>query len=474
MENHQEDTEFPDEAEVLQPEPPRVHPMGNPQEFPATPPEGQQLATPIVQERQPLTEAAKNVPVGDRGAAPTTFEQQVTLAQFMAKANVSLPKFLRGNVGDCLAIIDIASRTGLSPYMLANTAYQTPAGGMAFESKAYHAILIQSGRIKESALHVRYEGEGPARKCIVWGTLIGETEPRTYTSPPLYKLHPGYSYKTREGNTNSAKDITYVEGQRLIAAARVQAKAAAIEAGMSEDEAGMIAEAATVPGLWVKGSPLWDDKPDVQHFYDTTRDWGRMFTPVATLGVLERYEPIEHPIRGTAEILPADNSLKDRLAKADRSEGYQNGHADRELANVAADKGEIEPAQTIQPAEGQEPPKAQDTKPEQPKQPDPPRATSLERARKPTAKQAAAAADRAEKKAADKAKPKESEQPKVPAKPTTAAEYQVYCIDWINRGGDPEAALQRWESERGMRKDCGVRVNLASDLRNRIEKKHGV
>lgn len=413
--------QFADEAEQEQPEP-RPEPAiidlkPEPQEGPRA-----------------LTKAAEMVPVKQHGAAPDNFMHQITLAQYMAKAQLMVPQHFHGNVGDCLAIIDISQRAGLSPYMVAAKTYKDPKGkGIAFESQLYHAFLIGSGWLKDAALHVKYDGEAEDRTCTVWGTLKGEDEPRYYTSPKLKDLLP------------------------------------------AKNEYGAY-----------KGSPLWGDKPDVQQFYDTTRDWGRMFCPIATLGMLAQYETIEHPISGTVEP-PTDGGLKERLKNAPKTEGHQNGHADRELNNIASDAATtLKPAKTTQDAPGEAKPAETKRKPGRPKKAafdDPPRTTTLAKPKETVSRaEAGRVADRAQAlgdaRARERAEKQKTDTPE-PVPSTlkdckTAADYQVYAMAWIDQSGDPEQALERWESERDARDDLTVRTPTRNALRSRLESKHGV
>lgn len=380
----------------------------------------------------PLYEAAKIVPVEKHGAAPATLEHQITYAQYMAKAKLSVPEHLHGNIGDCLAVIDIATRAGLSPYMLAQKTY-AQGGKLAFESQLFHALLIQSNRLRGAGLAVAYEGEGEERVCIVTGHLRGDQAPKTHRSKPLKEMHPGHSEKNGKS--------------------------------------------------FVKGSPLWDDKPDVQQFYDTSRDWIRMFCPVATLGILDFYEIVEHPLPP-----PQGDGLLERLKGVDTTEGHKNGHTTEELARTAADNVQLKPAS----AEGEratiKPAKTAKTSSKPPAEEK--RATTLEKKPAATKKQASAAADRAqaasdarkreadEKKAATEAKKPEQKTDDPPAKvstkPKNDAEYNVYCRDWIDRTPDPEAAIKRWDDELQMRDDITVRIPTRNNLREYLEKKHGV
>ncbi len=426
--------DFEDDVDEGTPEPSKPAPEAQTIDLQANPPDQPP-------QRSGLTEAAALVPVGPHGAAPADFSHQVTLAQYMAKARLMVPEIFHSNVGDCLAIIDISQRAGLSPYMVAQKIYKDPKGkGIAFESQLHHAFLIGSGWLKDSALHHKFEGEGMDRRCTVWGTLRGETEPRYYTSPPLKDLLP------------------------------------------DKNEYGKY-----------KGSPLWGDKPDVQQVYDTTRDWGRMFAPISTLGMLAQYETIEHPLELEPPI-DQGQSLRDRLVGADKSNGFKDGHAETELSQIAADKGDIKPADaepdTIKPATEEKPkkprgrPKTVEAKPEA--APEPKRTETLENPKampsrvsvQEAVNRAQALSDAKKREAAEKQPPAEQhtdDPPKpVPTKPTNAAEYQVYCLDWIEKAADPEQALARWDAERDMRDDLQVRMAGRNSLREQLEKKHGV
>src|SRR6266850_6678484 len=88
---------------------------GTPEPAPQTQPTGAILDLNAEPQEGPraLTKAAEMVPVRQHGAAPDNFAHQITLAQYMAKAQLMVPEHFHGNVGDCLAIIDISQRAGL-------------------------------------------------------------------------------------------------------------------------------------------------------------------------------------------------------------------------------------------------------------------------------------------------------------------------------------------------------------------------
>ena len=359
------------------------------------------IPPPIAENEQPtpIARRAELVPVGPTGASPISLAQQIDFAQFMAKARNALPAHLRGNVGDCLAVLDISSRAGLSPYMVANKTY-VQNERLCFESQLFHALLVQSGKLKGD-LQVTYQGEGDTRTCTIKGTMRSDGIERTHTSQTLKDARP------------------------------------------ATNDRGMI-----------KGSPLWKDKPDVQLFYDTSRDWIRMFAPTATLGIYTPEEMIEHPIgpEGAIDVIDVSPDLHQRLKGTSRDEGHKPGHAEAELANVAAgNHREIKPAQ----------PKAKRQAEAETHKPGSRAAKRAERASK---------APKAEKKAPKPEKSKiqqkaELEQAATPnGQPKTPVEYWGFARDWILAGADADNLEARWDGERDMRDDLGVPMQRRKEL----------
>lgn len=393
------------------------------------------LAEPMPEQGSPLKQRAEMVVVGSTGAAPVNLGQQIDFAQYMARASFAVPPHLRDNPGACLAVLDIATRAGLSPFMVANKTY-VEGDRLAFESQLFHALLVQSGLLIGD-LDVTYKGEGLERKCTVIGTLKSDRKPRSHTSPTLAKSHPGHTEK------NGKK--------------------------------------------YVKGSPLWDDKPDVQQFYDTSRDWTRMFAPTATLGIYTPDEMIEHPIDGPSRYDgaidggPADSSLHQRLKGVNREEGHQPGHAESELASVAAGgTTKIKPAAKEIPVEKKpaleqiptRTPRAERRKKRQAAAAPKP----AENGQKPT--EAAAAQEQlggAEKSTIQQRA--EREQANAPnGLPKTNAEYWPYAIKWIDApvpdgidAADHAPNLEeRWERETHLRDDIAVPIARRKEIEKHL------
>lgn len=378
-----------------------------------------------------LRQAREMIPVGRTGVAPINFAQQVDFARDMAKARVSIPQHLKGSVGDCLAVVDIATRAGLSPYMVANKTY-VQAGRLSFESQLYHAFAQASGLLKGD-LNVEYENTGDDLVCIVTGYLRADPfTPRTHRSEPLIKAHPGHVQK--DGKT------------------------------------------------FVKGSPLWDRKPKVQLFYDTSRDWVRIYCPRATLGIFTPDEIEEYGPEFARDVSAA--GLHDRLTGSERgAEGHQDGHAERELDQIAG-RGQIiehdppagpdssagavpvddaaadhadhtptpnkrttgRPRGSSNRTKGEKPPKKADL---------PARTETLTPSKLlPSKAEVKRIADRAEEKSAAARLSDEVEDAIKSVK--TAKQYLAYAKKWIAACDDSTELFVRWTAERKFRNATGV------------------
>lgn len=182
------------------------------------------------------------------------FRSAVEVMEFsklMAIGGVSVPAHCRGNVGVCLAISIQAIEWRMSPFAVANKSYVVN-DRLCFESQLVHAVIEQRAPLTKRLRH-SFAGEGGKLTCTVVGYVRGEEEPMEYTSPPLEQIVP-------------------------------------------------------------KNSPLWKTKPALQLYYNTLRDWARMYFPDVIMGVytddeIETHGPQAAPADGAA----AKPSLTDRI-----------------------------------------------------------------------------------------------------------------------------------------------------------------
>lgn len=309
----------------------------------------------------------------------------VDTAKLLAKAGPMLPPWLQDNAGGMFAICMRAQELGISPLTLANWTYVVKNNNVervAYESQYFHALVEKYAPLEE---RLRYEilGEGDERRCRVWGTIIGEREPRSFTSDTLKNLRP------------------------------------------ARNEYGKI-----------KGSPLWDTKPELQLFYNASRDFARVWFPDVIGGMYGRDEMLDH---GGTEVRPAiTNTIADRLPAVAGAGGFDaNG--------IARTLGEA-PVEQEKPAATQEP-------------------ATAERASKPR-KAAQKAAPEPAKPVTDEYLAGIQEKNFALHEPATAPDYIAWAERWIGNLSDADYGEQRWEGERDLRTTCKVSVTD----RKRIEK----
>ncbi len=176
------------------------------------------------------------------------------LAKFMSLAKAAVPAYLHGNPWDCLSIISDANDWGMSPWRVARMSYLTQGQNgeqtIAYMSQLVHALIEKRAPI-QGRLKVKYEGEGDDRVCIVWATLtVAEGgDIVEYRSPRLGDRRPRPQERTNRRT-----------GEKYMSTA---------------------------------GSPLWQTKPDLQQFYDASRDLARRDFPDVLMGIYDREEMIE-------------------------------------------------------------------------------------------------------------------------------------------------------------------------------------
>lgn len=160
---------------------------------------------------------------------PQTFGDVVAFAAVMARADLALPKHLRGNDGACMAVAMQAVRWGMDPFAVANKTYSVN-DRLAYEAQLVAAVVHMRAGIKGRPNYV-YSGEGLTRTCKVICTLE-DGEVREYETPPIGTIK-------------------------------------------------------------VQNSPLWKSDPDQQLGYFAIRSWARRYTPEVILGVYDRDEIVE-------------------------------------------------------------------------------------------------------------------------------------------------------------------------------------
>ncbi|WP_051376951.1 recombinase family protein [Agrobacterium tumefaciens] len=153
-----------------------------------------QLATNT--ERLPMDSVGMST--GSTGAkiAPQNLGEVVKFAEVMCRADIALPKHLRGNAGACMAVSLQALDWQMNPFAVASKSYSVN-GTIAYEAQLIIAVINTRSGI-EGRLEYSFEGEGGDRVCIASGKLDGKIlevrSPKfkdiTPKNSPLWKSDP--------------------------------------------------------------------------------------------------------------------------------------------------------------------------------------------------------------------------------------------------------------------------------------------
>lgn len=244
------------------------------------------------------SQALQQIGIGGPGGGLSlpNMDSVSALAQMMSKMGDAVPKHLQGKAGPCAGVIMQAVHWEMDPFVVANKSYLVN-GRIAFEAQLIHAVINRRAPIT-SIIRPIYEGEGDTRTCTISAKVKGEEEPIEWKSPEFQDIQP-------------------------------------------------------------KNSPLWKTKPDVQLFYNTVRDWCRMYFPDVILGVYTNDELIDTP--EMKNVTPQEKGgnthfqkLKKQAEEAAKAEGVKEEDLDEKPPvdiSEDADQQEQEQAPDVEGAE---------------------------------------------------------------------------------------------------------------------------
>ncbi|ANL84623.1 recombinase RecT [Rhizobium phaseoli] len=137
-------------------------------------------------ERLPMDSVGMSTGATGAKIAPQNLAEVVKFAEVMCRADIALPKHLRGNAGACMAVALQALDWQMNPFAVASKSYQVN-GTIAYEAQLIAAVVNTRSGIK-GRLRYRYDGTGNDMTCTVSGILDGEEF--SYTSPPVGLITP--------------------------------------------------------------------------------------------------------------------------------------------------------------------------------------------------------------------------------------------------------------------------------------------
>lgn len=204
--------------------------------------------------------------VSANGAAfvPSTMAEAMEIGKMMSLSNF-VPKHLRGQAGDCLAVVLQSMRWGMDPFAVANKTYFVQ-DRMAYEAQLVSAVLNARAPL-DGRLHVEWDGEGQQLTCKVTGKIKGDPQPHTIWQ-----------------------------------------------------------EISTIK---TKNSPLWVSSPRQQLAYYTTRMWARLHCPEVLMGVYteEEIREVGEVQRDGSVLIPPPRPTR-APAPADTREDARQGNYD--------------------------------------------------------------------------------------------------------------------------------------------------
>lgn len=216
-----------------------------------------------------------------------SMDSMVRLAEIMAEGKATLPAEYRGNRGDCLAVVMQAVQWKMNPFALAQKTHFI-SGKIGYEAQAISAAINTTAPIKE---RLRFEWYGP------WENVIGK-----------------YIEK------QNSKGDTY----RKLASTLADEKGVGIKVWgtlIGEDEPRVLDLLLMQAG--VRNSTLWADDPRQQLAYLAIKRWCRLHTPEVIMGVYTPDEleegfdraPPEYRDMGAADVVGETTAAQNLSSK---------------------------------------------------------------------------------------------------------------------------------------------------------------
>ena len=175
-----------------------------------------------------------------------TMESLMRVAELMAGGRSTVPKHLQGNPADCMADVMQSMQWGMNPFAVAQKTHVVN-GTLGYEAQLVNAV-VQESRSIQGRFHYEYKGTSPTMECRVGAVMRGE------------------------------QGITWGE---------------------------WINESS----ITTKNSPLWKVNPKQQIGYLQVKNWARLYTPGAILGVYTPDEVEQFAEPRTKSIDPATGEI---------------------------------------------------------------------------------------------------------------------------------------------------------------------
>jgi hypothetical protein len=227
-----------------------------------------EVEAPIKRAADDVLAARQQVTISKQGTlAPINLAQQLEVAQAMAKAGSAIPAHLRGSPGACLAVLEFSHGWGFMAYAVANKSYVVK-DRLCFESQLIHSVIEMHAPLHEDNLNFEFVGEPKTtRRCRIWAQckIRGKIKTLVWEGTEVGKIQP-------------------------------------------------------------KNSPLWETKEDLQLFFNSSRDWSRVYFPHILLGAYTKEEMEDTPAELAKDVTP--KGIAARLQGTAGREGFQPEHVE--------------------------------------------------------------------------------------------------------------------------------------------------
>jgi hypothetical protein len=192
-----------------------------------------------------------------------TMKSMTELATMMSKGVASVPKHLRGNQADCMAVVLQAMQWQMNPFAVAQKTFIINGGALSYEAQLVNAVIISKAPVK-GRLNFEWFGN--------WENVIGKMREVTSKTKKDEDTGEPKKYRVPDWSFEDEKGL----GIKVWATFR------------GEDEPRMLELLLTQ--VRTRNSTLWAEDPKQQIAYLVTKKWARLFCPDVILGV---YTPDE-------------------------------------------------------------------------------------------------------------------------------------------------------------------------------------
>lgn len=209
------------------------------------------------------------------------------MSEIMASGRSTIPEHLRGNKGDCMAIVMQAVQWKMNPFAVAQKTHVVN-GALGYEAQLVNAVIQSSGATVD---RFNYEWYGSWEKIIGKSKVMqkaatGKYGDKDYKKASEYRV-PDYSMSDEDGL-----------GVRVWATLKGESEPRVLDL--------LLVQAS------VRNSPLWATDPKQQLAYLAVKRWTRLYAPDVILGVYtpDEYEQSAQVAQqtrsmGAADVVPA-------------------------------------------------------------------------------------------------------------------------------------------------------------------------